>query len=128
MKGDRGMVFDREETDAIIQAIIQVHRTLGPGFLESVYRKAMVVELRRRGLKVETEKTVPIYYEGVAVGEHRLDLLVADRVIVELKTVEELGKVHYAQLPSYLKATGLKTGLLVNFAKELADFRRVSPP
>lgn len=128
MKGDKGMDFDRTETDEIIQAIIQVHRTLGPGFLESVYRKAMVVELRRRGLKVETEKTIPIYYEGVAVGEHRLDLLVDDRVIVELKTVEELCKAHYAQIRSYLKAAGLKTGLLVNFSKELADFRRISPP
>ena len=62
------------------------------------------------------------------MGEHRLDLLVNDCVIVELKTVEELCKVHYAHIRSYLKAAGLKTGLLVNFSKELADFRRVSPP
>lgn len=128
MKGDKGMDFDRAETDEIIQAIIQVHRTLGPGFLESVHRKAMVVKLRRRGLKVETEKTIPIFYEGIAVGEHRLDLMVNDCVIIELKTGEDLGKAHYAQSRSYLKAASLKTGLLVNFSKELADFRRVSPP
>jgi len=77
---------------------------------------------------VETEKSVPIFYEAVSVAEHRLDLLVDGRVITELKTVEELGKIHYAQLRSNLKATRLKTRLLVNFARELADFRRVAPP
>ena len=133
MVGDRGMKkkgvstssHEDKLTESIIQSIIDVHRTLGPGFLENVYRRALLVELTRRGLGVETEKEVIIYYKGAEVGRHRLDLLVDNRVIVELKTVEDLSVVHYAQVRSYLKATGLTVGLLVNFAKEKADFRRV---
>ncbi|MEW6619825.1 MAG: GxxExxY protein [bacterium] len=75
--------------------------------------------------RVETEKEILIYYEGEEVGKHRLDILVESKVIVELKTVEELSKAHYAQVRSYLKATGVKVAILVNFAKEKADFRRV---
>jgi len=112
-------------TETIIQAIIKVHQTLGPGFLESIYRKTLLIELRSQSLRVETEKGVIIYYRDEEVGRHRLDLVVEDRVIVELKTVEELSKAHYAQVRSYLKATGLKLAILVNFAKEMADFRRI---
>lgn len=115
-------------TREIISAIIQVHQTLGPGFLESIYRNALVLELRRRGFRVETEKRIKIFYEGEEVGEHRLDVLVAGTIIIELKTVEDLSKAHYAQLRSYLKATGLKVGILVNFATERADYRRVERP
>lgn len=116
---------DDKVTEAIIQSIIAVHQELGPGFLESIYRRAMLVELRRRGLTVETEKEVLIFYQGVEVGRHRLDLLVDGRVIVELKTVEDLSKAHYAQVRSYLKATGLAVAILVNFAGAKADFRRI---
>jgi GxxExxY protein len=112
-------------TQVIIEAIIKVHRTLGPGFLENIYRVALVKELRKRGLRVETEKKVLIYYEGEEVGWHRLDILVEGRVIVELKTVEALGVIHYAQVRSYLRATNLPIALLVNFATEKADFRRI---
>lgn len=112
-------------TEKIIQCIIKVHQTLGPGFLESVYRRAMLIELIKQKLRVETEKEIVIYYEGEEIGRHRLDILVEGRVIVELKTVEELSKAHYAQVRSYLKATGLNVCILVNFAKEKADFRRV---
>src|SRR3989338_7175798 len=112
-----------KRTELIIQSIIRVHQILGPGFLESIYRKALMIELRKQGLNVEKETVV--YYEAEEVGRHRLDIVVEDRVIIELKTVEELSKAHYAQVRSYLKATGLKIGLLVNFAKEKADFRRI---
>jgi len=112
-------------TERIIQCIIGVHQTLGPGFRESIYRKAMVVELTKQELMVETEKEIVVYYQGEEVGRHRLDILVGNKVIVELKTVEELSKVHYAEVRSYLKATGIKVAILVNFAKEKADFRRV---
>ncbi len=81
-----------------------------------------------RGLQVETEKEVIIYYEGEEVGKHRLDILVENRVIVELKTVEDLSKAHYAQVRSYLKATNLRIGFLVNFAGHKADFRRIEKP
>ena len=112
-------------TDLIVKAIIRVHQVLGPGFLETVYRRALLIELRKQGLKVETEKPITIYYEGEEVGRHRLDIVVENRVVVELKTVEELCKAHYAQLRSYLKAANLEVGILVNFAKDKADFRRV---
>lgn len=115
-------------TETIIQSIIQVHQTLGPGFLESVYRRALLLELRRRNLGVETEKEVIVYYQDEEVGRHRLDLVVENKVIVELKTVDDLSSAHYAQVRSYLKATGLPIALLVNFAKEKADFRRVEKP
>jgi len=112
-------------TELIIQSIIRVHQILGPGFLESIYRKALMIELMKQELNVETEKEAVVYYEAEEVGRHRLDIVVGDRIIIELKTVEELSKAHYAQVRSYLKATGLKIGLLVNFAKEKADFRRI---
>ncbi|MEM8865253.1 MAG: GxxExxY protein [Planctomycetota bacterium] len=112
-------------TDQIIQGIIKVHQTLGPGFLERVYHNALLLELENRGLHVETEYEVVVYYEGRTVGSHRLDLVVEQQIIVELKCVESLSKAHYSQLRSYLKATGMKTGLLVNFEADKADFRRV---
>lgn len=116
---------DDRLTERIIHCIIRVHQTLGPGFLENVYRRALVLELVKQGLSTETEKEIIVYYGDVDVGRHRLDLLVEGRVILELKTVERLSQVHYAQVRSYLKATGLGLALLVNFAEERADFRRV---
>jgi GxxExxY protein len=113
-------------TGVVIEAIIQVHRALGPGFLEGIYQRALLIELTKRRVPVSTETEVVIHYDGEPVGRHRLDLVVANEVIVELKTVEELSKAHYAQVRSYLKATGLPVALLVNFSKEKADFRRIS--
>ena len=115
-------------TGRVIRCIIRVHRTLGPGFLESIYRRAMLVELHKQDLETEAEKEVTVYYDGQEVGKHRLDLLVEGQLIVELKTVEALSKAHYAQVRSYLKATRLEIALLVNFARELADFRRIEAP
>jgi GxxExxY protein len=112
-------------TETIIECIIKVHQTLGPGFKESVYRNALLIELRKHDLSAETEKEVVIYYEGQEVGRHRLDIVVEKKAIIELKTVEDLSKAHYAQARSYLKATHLPVGILVNFASEKADFRRI---
>jgi GxxExxY protein len=104
-----------------------VHRALGPGFLERVYRRALLIELRKHGLAAEVEKVVVVYYDGRDVGRHRLDIVVEGHVVLELKTVERLGKAHYAQVRSCLKASGLVVGLLVNFSDHRADFRRVEP-
>jgi GxxExxY protein len=112
-------------TDRIIGCIINVHRTLGPGFPESIYKRALVLELPRNDLLVEAEKPYAVYYLGFEVGRHRVDLLVEGRVIVELKTVENLTRGHYAQVRSYLKATGLAIALLVNCDAARADIRRV---
>ena len=128
MKGDGGVAVDQQLdalTHAIIDAIITVHRVLGPGFLEGVYQRALMIELAKRDLSVKTEMEVTVEYEGQLVGRHRVDLVVGDRVLVELKTVEDLHPAHYAQVRAYLRATKLRTGLLVNFSKERADYRRV---
>ena len=115
-------------TETIIECIIKVHQTLGPGFKESVYRNALLIELRKHGFSAETEKEVIIYYEGQEVGRHRLDIIVEKKTIVELKKVEDLSKAHYPQARSYLKATHLPVAILVNFASEKADFRRIEKP
>jgi len=130
LKGDDGDKGDRGDdgdplTHRIIEAIIRVHGVLGPGFLESIYHRALGIELTRQGIPTVTELDINIEYEGQPVGRHRLDLVVDGRVIVELKTVEELSKAHYAQVRSYLRATGLPVALLVNFSKEKADYRRI---
>lgn len=115
-----------ELTGRVIECIIHVHRTLGPGFLENVYRRALLIELRKRNLATENEKEFVVHYDGHEVGRHRLDLLVEGQLIIELKTVETLGKAHYAQVRSYLRAARLNVALLVNFALDRADFRRIA--
>ena len=105
-----------ELTGRIIACAIAVHKALGPGFLESIYEAAMMVELKRAGLKVEPQKLLPIFYLEVLVGEHRLDLLVEDKIVLELKAISELEDIHFAIVRSYLKAINLEHGLLLNFA------------
>lgn len=99
----------------VIGAALEMHRTLGPGFLESVYQAAFACELSRRRIRFEREKTVPLFYTGIRIGEHRLDFPVEESVVVELKTVEALNPVHTSQMISYLVATRLPIGLLINF-------------
>jgi GxxExxY protein len=108
----------------IIGAAIEVHRELGPGFLESIYEEAFKVELSEQRLRYESQKEVKIEYLGVEVGVHRVDLVVEDKIIVELKAVRELTDAHFAQILSYLKATGLKVGLLLNFSRPTLEARR----
>ena len=103
----------------IIASALAVHRELGPGYLESFYRKAVCIELRSRTLAFETEKAVDVRYRGEVLGTHRIDLIVQGLVIVELKAVETLAPVHTKQVVSYLKATKLRLGLLINFDSEL---------
>jgi GxxExxY protein len=112
-------------TQKIISCIIKVHQILGPGFLESVYRSALMIELQNLGLMVESEKNVPIYYFGKPIGRHRMDLVVEKKIVLELKSVETLHSQHYAQIKSCLRASGNNIGLLVNFGTSKADFRRV---
>ena len=107
-------------TEAIIGAAIEVHRTLGPGLLESAYEACLVFELIQRGFQVERQKTLPLIYKGVNVDAgYRLDLLVNDLVIVEIKAVEKLAPIHTAQLLSYLRLSERKVGLLINFNVKL---------
>ena len=100
---------------SVIGAAIAVHRTLGPGFLESVYESALSVELRFRSVPFRTQVPIPLYYRGYVIGESRLDLVVDELLIVELKSVEVFAPIHTAQLISYLRASRCKLGLLINF-------------
>lgn len=105
-----------ELTEIIIGAAIEVHRHLGPGLLESVYEAAMAYEIVDRGLSVQRQKPVPLAYKGLQFEEgYRIDLFVADEVIVELKCVDAVLPIYEAQVISYLKLTGQKLGLLINF-------------
>lgn len=102
-------------TGVVIGAAIEVHRVLGPGFLESVYQEALGVELQLRGIPFKPQPVVAVNYKGQLVGEGRLDLLVSNTLIVELKAVEHLAPIHEAQVLSYLKMTGHPLALLINF-------------
>jgi GxxExxY protein len=99
----------------VVDAAWEVHRILGPGFLESVYQEALGVELSLRGVPFRPQAPIALGYKGIAVGQGRLDLLVADRLVVELKAAESLLPIPLAQILSYLKATDLSLGLLINF-------------
>ncbi len=109
----------------IIGAAIEVHRELGPGFLEKIYEEALKIELSEHELKFEYQKEIEVDYLGVVIGRHRLDLVVEEKIIVELKAVKAFEDIHFAQLRSYLKATDLKVGLLLNFARPTLDIKRI---
>lgn len=120
-----------ELTEKIIGCAIEVHRILGPGLLESVYRECLIIELRRQGLRVDSERHLPFDYKGQCIGGGlKLDLLVNDCVVVELKAVERLHPIHSAQVITYLKISGYPAGLLMNFnATTLkAGLRRLDHP
>jgi GxxExxY protein len=106
-------------TDKIIGCTIQVHKQLGPGLLESIHENALCVELELAGLNCQRQVAVPVNYRGKCIGEHRLDLVVEDIVIVELKSVERLEPIFEAQVLTYLKISGRKVGLLINFNSRL---------
>ena len=105
--------------------MIAVHKELGPGFLESVYHRALELELAHQGIDFESEIEIELTYRSKPVGKHRLDLLVESQLVVELKTVDKLHKKHYAQVRSYLKAANKPVGLLANFSDYQLDPRRV---
>jgi GxxExxY protein len=110
---------------AVIGAAIEVHRVLGPGFLEVTYMNALKVALTHRHLRFEAERPINVIFEGVEVGVGRMDLLVEDALVVELKAVETLHSTHFAQLRAYLKGSGNRVGLLLNFNAPTLVVRRV---
>ena len=114
-----------ELTYLINGAIFEVSRILGPGFLEKVYENALLMELKARGIKAAAQYPIKVRYKDQIVGEYFADLLVEDKVIIELKTVDKIEKIHEAQLLNYLKATGIKVGLLVNFKSTKAEIKRL---
>jgi len=112
-------------TEKIINCIYRVSNTLGSGFLEKVYENALAIELQENGLKVTQQYPIMVLYNKKPVGDFVADILVEDRVIVETKAVKALDVVHSAQCMNYLKATGLKVCLLVNFGKPRAEIKRI---
>jgi GxxExxY protein len=112
-------------TYAINGAIFEVNKILGPGFLEKVYENTLIYELKSRGLTAVCQAPIIVNYKGQCVGEYSADILVEDSVIIELKTVEKIEKIHEAQVLNYLKATGIKVGFLVNFRHPKAEIKRL---
>ncbi len=106
-------------------AVFEVSRTLGAGFLEKIYENALMIELEERGMRVENQAPIKVFYKEKVVGEYFADILVQDKVIIELKAVENLSKLHEAQILNYLKATGIQVGLLVNFKHPKAEIKRM---
>jgi GxxExxY protein len=105
-------------------AVFEVNRVLGGGFLEKVYENALLIELKDRRLKAENQVPIKVHYKGNVVGEYVADILVEDNVVLELKAVDQLDKIHEAQLLNYLKATGMRLGLLINFKYPKAEIKR----
>jgi len=116
---------DKELTGEIINAAIAVHKALGPGFLESMYEEALCIELLRRKIPHKRQESIRLTDLGEPIGEHRLDLLVADRVVVELKAIKGLEAIHFSTVRSYMKAMNVDSGLLLNFAAMPLTVKRV---
>ncbi len=112
-------------TNLVVGAAFEVSNVLGHGFLEVIYRRALVKELRLRGVDVQEEVRLPVSYKGDEIGVYQADLVVADCVVVELKAVEKLAQAHVGQVLNYLRASGLRVGMLLNFGQPKVEFRRV---
>ena len=112
-------------TERIIAAAIRVHRELGPGFLESMYEEALAIEFAAANISFERQKLLPVFYREHLIGEHRLDFLVEQKVILELKAISALEDIHFAIVRSYLKAADLSDALLLNFATSRLTVKRV---
>lgn len=112
-------------TEKIIGAAFVIHRVLGYGLLEKVYQKAMQVELKHLGLKTELETPIKVRFKGYVIGDYFADLLVEEKVVVELKVAENYNSKDEAQLINELKATGVRVGLLINFGREKVEFKRL---
>lgn len=118
-------IHHKEISYKIIGIAMHVYNSLGHGFLEKVYENSMMVKFRKEGVKAEQQKTVTVYYEGEVVGDYLADILVEDKIILELKTAEQIHEAHKAQVLNYLKCTGLKLGIIINFGKNQLEYARL---
>ena len=112
-------------TELIINRAIKVSNTLGSGFLEKVYENALALELRKTEFQIEQQKKLPVKYEGVVVGDYIADFVVSSQIIVEIKATQNIEKIHQAQLLNYLKASGLRVGLILNFGTPRMGIKRM---
>ena len=115
----------KELTGKIIECAFRVHKNLGFGFLESVYQNAFMIELSKAGIKAEKAKKIQVDYDGEVIGDFVADILVEDKVILELKSVKDIHPAHEAQLINYLKATDMRVGLLLNFGSPSLQIKRL---
>ena len=120
-----GKLQDEDLSQEIIGAAIEVHRSLGPGFLESLYEEALCIELDNLGIPYERQKTLEIRYRNHKIGEHRLDLLIASKLVVELKAVKEIEPIHFTIVRSYVKASNATSGIILNFSTMPLTIKRV---
>jgi len=111
-------------TDKIIGACYKVYNTLGSGFLESVYENSLIIELKKLGLLIESQKSIQVFYVDQEVGYFIADIIVEDKIILELKAIKELAKIHEVQLVNYLTATGKDVGLVINFGSKKVQVKR----
>lgn len=112
-------------TDRIIGCAIEIHKRLGPGFIESIYENAFTLELQKKRVAFERQKEVIVEYDGIEVGKHRLDIFVEGTIVVELKAIRSIEDIHFAIVRSYLKALGKEHGLLINFSQKVLEVKRV---
>ena len=118
-------MIHEEMTDKIIKAFFTVYNTLGIGFLEKVYENAMLIELHMCGFNTESRKQIKVYYDDTLIGEYFADIIVENKIILEIKVCEKLGDNHTAQLLNYLKATNIEVGLLLNFGPKPEIRRKI---
>jgi len=112
-------------TDKVIELAIRVHKKLGPGFVERIYEKALSYELNKIDINHERQKLIQVVYNEILLGDQRVDMVIEDKIIVELKAVSELNNIHQAQMISYLKAADKKVGLILNFAGQKLEIKRI---
>jgi GxxExxY protein len=119
-------VIHRDLSYRVMRAVFEVHNTLGPGFVDGIYEEALACELERRHIPFERQKQVTVHYKGHVVGTHRLDFVIEGKIVLELKAVSALTDVFKQQTLSYLKATGLRFGILINFGTPRVEYQRVA--
>ena len=128
MPSDDTALLYGDITNQVIKAGLRVMRTLGSGFMEKVYENALVIELKRLGLEVAQQHPIVVLYSGQVIGEYLADLVIENKVIVELKAVNEIAPIHETQLVNYLRGTGLQVGLVLNFGNSLTFHRKMCQP
>ena len=119
-------ILHKALSDTIIGIAIDVQKELGQGFLERVYENSLVIALRDKGLAVDQQQHLEVLFRGQVVGDYVADLIIESKIILEIKAVETMARVHYAQLINYLKASGLEVGYVINFSRIPLQFKRLS--
>ncbi len=118
-------IIYKELSFKIMEAVFEVHKILGTGYSENIYESALAKEFRERKMNYDRQRLIEVYYKGEKIGEYRLDMIIEEKIILELKAVSELNKIFESQLLSYLKAAGMKLGILVNFGSKKVEFKRI---